>query len=445
MPQNPNEPKLGAIRHQGKTIPVVAFFGTKGGVGKTTIAKRFAELVTMSPSSPNVLAVDLDVDHRGLTVTLAKNQPFICKTIHDYIADRDNVVSDAVDVTLQIERRGARAARSGGRLIMLPASTPEAKKIFAVIAKISYKDLLNILSSLLISAVEKYNISCVVIDCGPIINPYTAGAAQLADRAFIIGQNEPISFASLGNYAQRIQEIYPDFTTTKMKIIINKVRGWEQLQERQLQTNVFHAIPFTIDIVDVGEGVQNIDEMRLLMFEDHIVEIIRKIFEGDHPELIPEKDALLPPEWNGLVQKADSLEKAPRLKRLGWLRLLIPLGLLLMVLGTFFFFSAKVPAATISKGVDTTTVKDPELLRQIREEQMKIQTARDQQNIGIVLMAGGLLIFGFGLSIGQRRRSYMKTIHNLKTGGADWLMRSLKGSRRERVTLDRLRRIAAKI
>ena len=35
------------ISREGREIPVIAFFGAKGGVGKTTIARLFAELVNL--------------------------------------------------------------------------------------------------------------------------------------------------------------------------------------------------------------------------------------------------------------------------------------------------------------------------------------------------------------------------------------------------------------
>ena len=80
------------ITRNGKKIPIVAFFGARGGVGKTTIARKFAEHVVKASVRPNVLIVDTDVYNRGMTVEMTSEMPFTCKTVHDYIASQN--VSD---------------------------------------------------------------------------------------------------------------------------------------------------------------------------------------------------------------------------------------------------------------------------------------------------------------------------------------------------------------
>jgi cellulose biosynthesis protein BcsQ len=60
--------------NRGHRVPVVAFYSIQGGVGKSTLARKFAELLTVAPgregSKPNVLLVDLDVGAQGLTEVL---------------------------------------------------------------------------------------------------------------------------------------------------------------------------------------------------------------------------------------------------------------------------------------------------------------------------------------------------------------------------------------
>ena len=48
------------VMNRGKRVPVVAFFGTKGGVGKTTISRRFAEMVTKARELLSVPAHEPD-------------------------------------------------------------------------------------------------------------------------------------------------------------------------------------------------------------------------------------------------------------------------------------------------------------------------------------------------------------------------------------------------
>src|SRR2546421_9699037 len=94
------------ISREGREIPVIAFFGAKGGVGKTTIARLFAELVISASDRdgrhPNVLIIDFDVDHRGLTVTMASNIIYRCSTVHEQIASNSATAADAVDVSTAV-------------------------------------------------------------------------------------------------------------------------------------------------------------------------------------------------------------------------------------------------------------------------------------------------------------------------------------------------------
>ena len=68
------------------------------------------------------------------------------------------------------------------------------------------------------------------------------------------------------------------------------------------------------------------NQMRLMIFEDHIAGIVERVFMGDHPELIPERKELLPPEWDSLMDSAPRLEQAGPVRRLGHLRMLFPVN-----------------------------------------------------------------------------------------------------------------------
>lgn len=104
------------IMRNGQRIPVVAFFGTKGGVGKTTIARRFAELVTLAEVGPNVLIINVDVHNRGMTVEMTSQVAASCKTVHDYIASKNVTDVEAMDLSHLVQR-----SRSGsGKLFFIP-------------------------------------------------------------------------------------------------------------------------------------------------------------------------------------------------------------------------------------------------------------------------------------------------------------------------------------
>lgn len=463
------------ILRDGRRIPVVAFFGTKGGVGKTTIAKFFADLVTGASSSPNVLTIDVDVHNRGMTALLTKHTPTSVKSVHDYIASKNYSDVEAIEMTHMIE--GGRPG--SGRLFFIPSSTPEADHVFEESARIGPEMLLDILYHVADAAVQTYRCDCVVIDCGPIIDPYTAAGATLADRVFLIGQNEPISFSNLKFYPTRIREFYPQFSVGKMMLIINKVRGWERLEERRLHEDIFYAIPFTMDIVDISEGLAAADEMKILMFKDHIAQIVEKALKADHPELVPERNSVLPQRWESLVEHVDELERAPIIRRLGMLRMAMPIGLLALVIGVFLVYAGSTErhlkegrarlkelaatlestaatkkaagqnvealerAAGMAKDADPSDSRSIERVIEVAKSAGFTQVPPAQrldtskENLGIGIACGAVLVSGIGLSCGHSRRRYLDALQVIRRKGAKGIMEKLT-VRSWRRTFDKL-------
>lgn len=308
-------------------IPKLAFFGTKGGVGKTTIASKFADLVAQGEGKPNILMIDFDVDHRGLTVTRLSGLTGRCKTIHEYIATRSMELERAIDVTdIQLEGKS-------GRVFLIPAAGKEETHIFRTMANVNSDEMLEIIRSLIKSAINKYKISCVLIDCGPVVNPYTAAAAYISDMAFIIGQNEPITYDNYTHYAHRIREFYEDFQTTHVNLVLNKTRG--KIPET---ISAFANIPFTMEVVDVTEGLDDIDEMRLTMFDNYIYDIVKKTFERNHPKFIPDPNIMLPKTWPKIPELVNSLSKSGELKISKALKNLLPTGIILIFISLILKF-----------------------------------------------------------------------------------------------------------
>jgi MinD-like ATPase involved in chromosome partitioning or flagellar assembly len=409
-----------------------------------------------------------------MSVEMTAQTAVTCKTVHDYIASQNTSDVEAVDMTRAV--RGNRP--NSGSLYFIPASTPEADRVFDEGAKIGPEQMLRILHEMISSAAEQYDCECVVIDCGPIIDPYTATAATLSDRAFIIGQNEAISFSSLKTYPDKIREFHPQFTTANMKVIINKVRGWEMLEQRRLQEDIFAAIPFTMDIVDVSEGLQSTGDMQMMIFEDHITQIVEKVFNVDRPDLIPDRSSSLPEEWNGLVENAHQLEHAPKLNRLKKLRLLLPIGLLAIIVGGGLFYAASAErhrAQNAARAAELVSVLETAVTDAAPEQQESLQEAlalanaldpadddglsaaldaalaagldnlpevqrldASQENAGIATLLVGAVMAAVGFASGKSRKTYLNAIQGLKRGGAEWLMEQLKGKRSARKMFDGL-------
>lgn len=283
------------VTNGDKVIPVIAFFGTKGGVGKTTVVDKFATIVARSPRKPNVLMVDFDVHHRGLTVLRTRDQITDCRTIHEYIADNELAFQKAQDVT------HFDPTNANGKEYLIPSSNLAAEHVFSIVAKTKPALLVERLTSLFTQAASKYNIDLILIDCGPIVDPLTASAAFMSDMAFIIGQNEPITFQSLQNYAIRIRDFLPAFNAAKVRVILNKVRG----SVLQKTAGLFATIPFTMEVVDYAEGLPNIDEIRLIYLDYCIYEIVKRVFSTQNSDLTPGPEAVLTDNQMDIINTID--------------------------------------------------------------------------------------------------------------------------------------------
>src|ERR1041384_6315314 len=99
---------------KGQQVPVVAFYSIQGGVGKSTLARKFAELVTRATSpagqNPNVLLIDLDVEASGLSFRITGSTTR-GGTIHEAIAARNANVATARDVSAHVDIAAANMPR----------------------------------------------------------------------------------------------------------------------------------------------------------------------------------------------------------------------------------------------------------------------------------------------------------------------------------------------
>jgi len=323
------------IVNQGRPVPIVAFMGTKGGTGKTTVARTFIELVAQGVSRPNVLLIDSDVHHRGMTIEIEKNTPVTCKSLHDYISSNGKDAVEPAYMSGEIRD----AFGTPGDLYFIPASYPDSDEVFHRSARIGADEMLRIIHSVITEAVKKCDCRCVVIDCGAIVDPYTAAAVRLADRAFIVATNDDISFQNLGSYPRSIRGFYPDFNTAKMKTIFNRVRSHDMLEQRKMssQQNIYASIPFQSAVMDGVEGVGEAERLARIFLRKHVGDIVKRIFSGDHQELIPDSKAMVPPDWFPVLQNADGILNGSQMKRKGAsVALQLFLGVVMLALSVGF-------------------------------------------------------------------------------------------------------------
>lgn len=415
--QEYQEPPLGGIRNQGQEVPIVAFYSVQGGVGKTTLARKFAELVTVAPGrderKPNVLLIDLDVEAKGLTFRLTKGLSPAFRTIHEIIAERNVLVAQAINVTGAVSLASGNPANRG-LLYLMPAAPPDAKGLFDTIATIDRKDLLRLLHDMIRALVVQYDISCVVIDCAPGANPYTAAAATLADIPLLIGRNEQATYDQIRVLPERFREWYPQFQPAKQRVIINAVGVRELYMLRAQQYSVFNYIPLTIDVILETEGLPRMESMRMLLFEKYIIDdIIKQVFVGKR-HLIPEAPEVVGKEWIEVITKLDHCEEAPRVRRLRLYRHLRWVGAVLVVIGIALI-----------------------VLRQVFDHLPAMLTT-----VGIVSAIAGVLLAAVGWYIENERQRILTTALKLVLGGPDEVLRKINEGASHRRELEEMKKLA---
>jgi cellulose biosynthesis protein BcsQ len=400
----------------GNSVPIVAFYSVQGGVGKSTLARKFAELVTLAPGrdgrKPNVLVVDLDVDTQGITFRFTGGQREGVKTVHEVIAEQSPTFAQALNVTMAVELASGNP-QARGQLYLMPAAPPEAKGIFDTGAKTDRSQLFRLLQSMIQTLVTKYDISCVVIDCPPHANPYSAAAAALSDVPLLIGRNEQTTYEQLRVLPERFREMFPEFQLAKQRVIINAVTVKEIYEKRAQQYGILDYIPMVSDVIHETEGLRRIGSFRLLLFEKFVVDIIKKVLVGEN-HLIPDAPSIVGEEWAEAIAKLDRCQDAPKVRRLKVAAFARWVGLGLLILG-----SASVAVAKL-----WSKVSDP-----ARSSMIPCIIA------GLALMAGGWFA-------SSERNRLLATARNLVIGGPDEVLRMLKEGVTHRRHLEEMKKLA---
>ncbi|MHC4474285.1 MAG: hypothetical protein ACYTEL_01485 [Planctomycetota bacterium] len=319
------------IELNGRPVPVIAFFGTRGGVGKSTISSYMAELILAAPgynrNPPNVLLIDMDVNARQLSMQYVEQHVVsACPTIHELVRLNEASQISSTNVTSLVDKpKEGGKDRPHGELFFVPSAKREHTDVYSVGANADPDELCKLLSDLIQNIVIQDNISCVILDCTAIIDNYTAAAATIADAAFCISLVEPKAFDRVDEQGEKIRHICKNFDPGKLKAILNKSRRKDRIDLLKKTKDVFYAIPYTDELLR-GEGFEKPDELRVAIFKDHIVQLCDKILRHRWPELVPPPSVTVPAEIAVLSQVADKLEHSPGMKRLKMLRRLKAIG-----------------------------------------------------------------------------------------------------------------------
>jgi cellulose biosynthesis protein BcsQ len=413
------------IMNNGQPVPVVAFYSVQGGVGKSTLARKFAELVTIAPGQnghqPNVLLVDLDTQAQGLTFRLARGLRRQHRTVHDVIAERRVFAPVAIDVTGAVSLASGKSQRHDkpqprGQLFLMPAAPPEAMGLFEAIATIDKDELIELLRDMIQALVVQYDISCVVIDCAPNANPYTAAAAMLSNIPLLIGRNEATTYEQISVLPERFREWYSSFQPTKQRVIINAVASKERYGEQARQYSIFNYIPLISDVIYETEGLDCTECMRMLLFEEFMVEIIEQVFVGKN-HLIPTKPDIVGKEWIDILEALEHCKDAPKVRLLWLLALLRWVGAVLVVSGI--------------------------VLIVVHQFFDKLSTVL--MNSGIAAAIVGIFLVIVGWYAQSERQRILTTAGELVLGGSEAIFKMVKEGASHRKKLDEMQKIAETI
>lgn len=254
-------------------IPILCFTGTKGGVGKTTIARRFCELIHGSMSNLSVLYIDLDVFNLGAKILYKlKNS----KTFHDYIKNKETDIVELHCVTDDKQKNNY--------LYVLPSAhyNTYAEEANSIANSIGYEKLLALVSDLITNAIDRYGINIVVFDCCAITNSYTAAAAMLSSTVFLIGEDgEHLEISATGFFKNPmdIRSYYKNFDSNKIVFVLNKVNNvnsFSKMFEKKPDFIIMNkeSIPMTGD-----DNSIHIEAFRKLVVDNGIYLLIKSVFK----------------------------------------------------------------------------------------------------------------------------------------------------------------------
>lgn len=428
----PNE-----ITRNSRQVPVISFFGTRGGVGKSTVAQYVAELLLSAPgidgNGPSILLVDLDVHHRQLTRQYMESTFANSPTFNDLVSLNDPSKVRALNVTAQVKVKKETANDRSGELYFIPSASRADVDAYLTGAKADPERVKEIMVAALQQAVDSHQVSCIVIDCTAIIDMYTAVAAEVSDAALCITLAEPAAFDRVDDQGARIRAIRPQFSDGLMKTVVNKYLRADRLDDLSKTRDIFHSIPFTKEVLDETEGFEDVDELRLALFKDYIVQLLEKVFKFQWPELIPPPSIAFPAYMTHLATIAPKLKNSRWMKTLRAAIYLTWVGLLFAAIGV----GGLTYSSRMSSNV--TQVEQPQEITSADSADAGYVFDRTAvSNASILCLVFGGVMLGLGMTAKRRNTTLNIAIDSLIQEREIWLMRQLEKGKKEQRTVMRL-------
>lgn len=300
-------------------VPIVAFFGTSGGVGKSTISNKFARIATFSKTKDGIkrkaLIIDFDVFSRLTTITHAGAGMLSIPTMHDYIAKRSGEIGELFEIPNE----------GGGHFYMIPSASKD-DPVFNLMAEINPNELLIIIRNLIKDAIEKYDLSLVVIDCGANIDRYTAAAAHIATHGFVIGRNDNVFYENLESYPIKIKQQYSEFKQDKMGKILNMCIG--DYPEGMSFDSVIPDVKLRLPDPETVTRPTMIKILNIIL-DGYIKDLLSKKFEKFG--LTPDGPGPTDSKCRCIVENAEKLLTSRKMRRLHKIRWFKPIGAVLFI------------------------------------------------------------------------------------------------------------------
>ncbi len=295
--------------------PVIAIMGAKGGVGKTSITARMAELIAETKN--NVLIIDFDIESAGSTNFHSERTKIVLppvKTVYDHLSPYSKPsASEATSTDERLWRVTPTYLQEKelGEVYLIPALPPGATGGWEVVGDIDSKkrnETLRKETDKIIQRAEmaEHNISCVIIDCGAGVNPIFSAAFDRARYAFVVATPDPICFNNIDPIRREHMARFSQTNIRKMQIIVNRLATEEQVKEAMMaRWTIFRPAGFIPEDPDFQEGYFLGAVYFELGYDDFSIavrDILAKTMQGMDASLVPDEiDVWITPWWRVIV------------------------------------------------------------------------------------------------------------------------------------------------
>jgi cellulose biosynthesis protein BcsQ len=334
-------------------IPVIALMGAKGGVGKTTITARMAELI--AETGNNVLVIDFDIESAGSTVfhyqRVKRGQPSV-KTVYDHLVPYSaspDTLSSLID-TLPTDERlwevtpDYLAAKGLGSIYLLPARPLQfTTGRWEAVADIKAEERTTILLRELNKMLQRTemagkNINCIIVDCGAEFNPLVSAAFYRANYGFIVAMPDVISMGNVAEIRREHQARYPKTDVRKIQVIVNRALS-EADRARWASVRPAGFIPDAPDLYEAWlDGSLEFD----LGYDDFsraIQQILVGTLQGADSTLVPDEAGIWVAPWmQQIVELGLPERRLPVIKRKSFFAaMLAVIAAALMLLSAYLY------------------------------------------------------------------------------------------------------------